>query len=197
MSFEYTGLGLWSSMQWLNPPAEWQYIDGELRVITDKNTDFWRTTHYGFIRDSGHFFYRDVSGDFRARLCFVGRYQDLYDQAGIMVRASETHWLKCGLEFVHGVQYASAVITRQFSDWSVAPLAGQPERVWFEVRRKREAVAVLYSLDGTKFVLLRLADFPVVPTVSVGPVCASPDGGGFEVVFESFTVEPNLQPILD
>lgn len=197
MSSDFGTLSVGHSLQWLNPPALWQEIEGTLRVKTSKNTDFWRVTHYDFIRDSGHFLYREVSGDFRARVCFKGRYQDLYDQAGMMLRASETHWLKCGIEYVNGVQYASAVITRHRSDWSVAPLAGQPERVWFEVRRKKEAVAVFYSLDGVKFVLLRLADFPVDANVTVGPVCASPEGEGFEVLFESFQVEPNLHPILD
>jgi regulation of enolase protein 1 (concanavalin A-like superfamily) len=38
--------------------------DGRLRVVTDAKTDFWRETHYGFIRDNGHFFACRVPGDF-------------------------------------------------------------------------------------------------------------------------------------
>ncbi len=52
----------------LNEPAHWRLDDGDLHVVTDRNTDFWRETHYGFTRDSGHFFGRDVAGDFTAQL---------------------------------------------------------------------------------------------------------------------------------
>ena len=41
---------------WLNAPENWSADGAQLRVTTDANTDFWRKTSYGFIRDSGHFF---------------------------------------------------------------------------------------------------------------------------------------------
>ena len=44
-------------MQWLNEPPVWQMNDDRLHVVTGPNTDFWRVTHYGFIRDNGHFYY--------------------------------------------------------------------------------------------------------------------------------------------
>ena len=74
---------------WLNAPGTWE-LDGErLRVVTDAKTDFWRETHYGFTRDSGHFFGREVRGEFTASLRVRARYETLYDQAGIMVRLDE------------------------------------------------------------------------------------------------------------
>ena len=39
-----------------------------------------------------------------------------------MLRVSETNWMKCGIEYVHGVKQASTVITNDYSDWSVTPL---------------------------------------------------------------------------
>ncbi len=53
---------------WLNPPETWSADGAQLRVTTDANTDFWRKTSYGFIRDSGHFFGMPVDGDFTAQL---------------------------------------------------------------------------------------------------------------------------------
>jgi regulation of enolase protein 1 (concanavalin A-like superfamily) len=41
-------------MQWLNEPPVWQADDGRLHVVTGLKTDFWRVTHYGFVRDNGH-----------------------------------------------------------------------------------------------------------------------------------------------
>lgn len=173
---------------WHNPPSDWHRTKGKIWAKTSLKTDFWRTTHYGFIRDSGHFFYGEVSGDFVATVCITGQYETLYDQAGLMIRADERHWVKCGIEFVDGVQYASAVVTRELSDWSVAPV-GQPERLWMRLRRTKETVEVLYSVDGSAFSMLRLANFPEEPTLAVGLMCASPEREGFEVTFDQFSVE--------
>ena len=60
--------------------------------------------------------YETVTGDFTATVKITGNYAVLYDQAGLMVRESETVWMKCGIEYLEGVQQASAVITRDFSD---------------------------------------------------------------------------------
>jgi regulation of enolase protein 1 (concanavalin A-like superfamily) len=45
-------------MQWLNEPAQWSHSAHQVLLTTNSKTDFWRKTHYGFIRDNGHFFYR-------------------------------------------------------------------------------------------------------------------------------------------
>jgi regulation of enolase protein 1 (concanavalin A-like superfamily) len=42
-------------MDWLNEPPAWREEDGVLTVTTGLKTDFWRETHYGFVRDDGHF----------------------------------------------------------------------------------------------------------------------------------------------
>ena len=177
-------------MHWLNEPPSWQ-IDGDaITVDVAPGTDFWRRTHYGFIRDSGHFGFETIHGDFVATVKVVGDYRDLYDQAGMMVRIDAHHWIKCGIEYVHGVQYASAVVTREFSDWAVTPLAGSPPAIWLRLTRQAETVEIQYALDGVNFTLLRLAYLPPTDTVQAGVMCAAPDGRGFSVVFENLTIAP-------
>ncbi len=122
-------------MEWLNEPPTWNIQGDTLTVRAGPKTDFWRTTHYGFIRDNGHCYYQPVAGDFVAEVCFSGRYAALYDQAGLMLRADERTWLKCGIEYVNGMQHVSAVVTREFSDWSVIPLAHNPLAIWLRAAR--------------------------------------------------------------
>lgn len=171
-------------MEWFNPPRQWRADGGAITVTTSPKTDFWRTTHYGFIRDDGHFYYQDVTGNFTLKAKISGAYRDLYDQAGLMIRIDESNWMKCGVELVEGVQQASAVVTREYSDWSVIPLSSNPASIWFNVKRSGDALEVFYSLNGTNYTMLRLAYFPPVATVKAGLMCASPTGSGFEVAFE-------------
>ena len=119
-----------------------------------------------------------------------GKYHDLYDHAGLMVRLDESTWIKCGMEYVNGEQLVSAVVTRDYSDWSVVPAPHNLPSLWLRVTRKGGAVEIHYSFDGERYAMLRLAHLTLAETVSVGPMCASPDGEGFTVTFEQYAVRP-------
>jgi uncharacterized protein len=173
-------------MQWLNEPTHWSSSSNRIIVSTLPKTDFWRVTHYGFIRDNGHFYFDRVTTDFIVEVEISGSYKDLYDQAGIMIRSDENHWIKTGIEYVDGVQNLSAVVTHDYSDWSVMPLLKSLTSLRLRVERRKEAIHISYLDENSKYALLRLAYFPLVPEVQVGIMCASPEGDGYEVVFDNY-----------
>lgn len=175
-------------MQWYNEPASWKQDNDVIEITADGQTDFWRVTRHGYIVDNGHFYYQDVTGDFIAQVKFTGEYNALYDQAGLMVRLDEKIWLKCGIEFVEGMQNASVVITRDFSDWSVIPLANHPRSVWFRVVRYGASVEIFYSLDGTTYTMMREAYLTPAPILQVGIMAAAPRGDGFSTRFEELSI---------
>ena len=108
-----------------------------------------------------------------------------------MIRKDEINWLKCGIEYVHGIQQASTVITNDFSDWSVTPLKEAPE--WFHLKLvwKAPAVEVFYSIDGKDWIMMRLGYLlgSEETGVKVGLMTCSPDGQGFEVTFKDFEIK--------
>jgi uncharacterized protein len=177
-------------MLWFNEAPEWHEDEGRIHITTGAKSDFWRKTHYGFIRDNGHFYYEMVKGDFDVEVKVSGQYKDLYDQAGLMVRIDEQNWLKTGIEYVDGVQYVSAVFTRDFSDWSVVPLPQNPSFIWLRLTRRAEAIEIHYSINGLDYTLLRMGYLLPEESAGVGLMCASPDGEGFPVSFEGFTIRP-------
>ena len=176
-------------MKWLNEPLQWEIQHDTVKVTSEPDTDFWRITHYEFIRDSGHFYYQQIIGDFVAKVKVSGNYRDLYDQAGLMVRLNETVWLKCGIELVEGVQQISAVVTRDYSDWSIVPMPDNPAAIWLRVTRKGSAIEVSYSLDAKEYTMLRMAYLTSVEAVEVGIMCASPEGRGFSTTFEQLEIQ--------
>jgi hypothetical protein len=175
-------------MEWTNEPQNWTTLGDTVAITSDPKTDFWRKTHYGFIRDNGHFYHRPVTGDFVADVRFSGAYTALYDQAGLMVQVDEATWIKCGIEFVGGVQHVSAVVTRDYSDWSVVPLPQNPSQIWLRVVRQGSTIEVFYALDGAHYTMIRTAFLSAVATAQVGLMCAAPEGDGFAATFEDFTI---------
>lgn len=179
-----------TALKWRNPPTHFVHEGNNLIVQVPGKTDYWRKTFYGFVRDSGPYYYQKVTGDFTATVKITGRYTSLFDQAGIMVRESANIWMKCGIEYTEGIQHASTVITRDFSDWSITPIPSNPESIWLKVTRTSETIETFYSFDGQLYTPMRLGYLSTFMTLEVGMVVAAPIGDGFEVVFEDFEIQP-------
>jgi regulation of enolase protein 1 (concanavalin A-like superfamily) len=174
---------------WINEPPQWDETSATLSLVTGDRTDFWRRTHYGFINDNGHLYGEAVTGDFVASVEVEGEYETLYDQAGLMVRVDDERWMKCGVEYVDGRQYASVVVTRDYSDWSVVPLSGMPERMRFRIARTGDTLEVAWAIPGEPWLMMRTAHLPMPDEVLVGPMAASPERAGFVARFREFAIE--------
>jgi len=173
--------------EWFNEPSTWSLDGDTLKVTTNPKTDFWRNTHYGFTRDSGHCFGIRTQGDFTAQVRVRGQFHALYDQAGLMVRVDESTWLKAGVEFTDDVLMMSSVLTVGQSDWAIGAPVAAPDGFWMRATVARGVLRVQYSIDGTTWPLLRLAPFSSAAHYFVGPVCCTPEPGGLSVEFPRFT----------
>ena len=184
-----TGGELLSRMSWLNPPASAHYADGVLKARSKGKTDFWRKTFYGYVTDNGHFMHLPLVGEFTMQARVNGDYAALYDQAGLMVRLDDKHWMKCGSEFVDGKRWASVVFTHDFSDWSTMEDVSQTGAVWWRVVRKKDSIEAQCSKDGEKFLTIRQGYFPADVQVMAGVMCAAPEGAGFDATFDQLTLK--------
>lgn len=176
--------------RWLNEPASWGLEGGALHVRTDGATDFWRRTHYGFERDSGHFFFRELAGGFTAQVRVRARFEALYDQAGLMVRVDESRWVKAGIELSDGRAMLGSVLTAGQSDWATGAYDGDPGDFWMRATVGDGVLRLQASADGVTWPLLRLAPFPEASTYLVGPMCCTPERAGLTVVFSGFEAGP-------
>ena len=184
---------------WSNSPPNWSVEEnGTLRARSGADTDFWRTTHYGFVRDDGHALLTPRSGEFTATLTFDGDYQTLYDQAGLMVRSGPQSWIKFGVELTDGLPHLSCVVTHGISDWSARPMPEASDRpVTIRVTRIGDAL-LLQSREGEadrngagqSWRMERLAPWPREPiAVGIGPYLCSPQREGFEARFLDFDAD--------
>lgn len=176
-------------MQWLNEPEKWSVENDRISVTSDPQTDFWRITHYGYVTNNGHFYFREVEGDFEITVKVTGDYKDLYDQAGLMIRTDSLHWLKSGIEFVHGTLNVSAVVTHNTSDWSIISRNDKPSALWLKLVRKNDSAELSYSVNGKDYEMQRLAWFPPEVKVQAGIMAAAPEGKGFTATFENLEIK--------
>ncbi len=178
-------------MTWHNEPPFWEVRDGVLICQSGEKTDYWQGTYYGFHRDNGHFLATTHGGEFTATAVFDGRYRELYDQAGMMVRIDDRHWIKCGIEWTDGAAHLSVVVTHSNSDWSAQRLDGLDGPVALRLTRLKDALFVQYRIAESEWHMARLAHWPLDPNeVLVGLAFCSPERRGFEARFHQFEVGP-------
>lgn len=176
-------------MNWFNEPDRWEVKDKRTFVMqVPPQTDYWRVSHYGFTVDDAPFYYTTYGGEFEVKVKITGIYQTTFDQMGLMLRTDHQNWIKAGVEYVNGKQNVSTVVTHNTSDWSVIELDNAPRSIWMKAIRRLDAVEVFYSLDDKKYTMIRTCWLQDNCPVMVGLMGASPDGAGFQAIFEDFKV---------
>ncbi len=174
----------WDDGQWLNAPIATRRDDKDLVVTAVEGSDFWRTTAYGFVHDNGHALLRPLAVGEAVEVSFNLDYDQQFDQAGVLVRASETSWAKAGVEISDGVAQVGAVVTHGVSDWSVAPVPGWTgSEVTIRVSRGDDALTVRATGAGDSWRLVRVAPWLVDGPTAAGPYCCAPTRSGLEVRF--------------
>jgi len=176
--------------EWVNPPVAVSGggASGDFLVTAAANSDFWRTTSYGFVHDTGHALLNDFADGTAMEVSWMLDYDQQFDQAGLLVWHDDRNWIKAGVEFADGAPQLGAVVTREVSDWSVAPVPEWAGReVHLRISRSTDALTVRARCDGP-WQLVRLA--PLDPGLSwrAGLFCASPSRAGLTVRFTSLRV---------
>jgi len=172
----------WAAGEWTREPVSARQEGDALVVGAAEGSDYWRTTHYGFIHDDGHGLLAEWPADAAVEVTFdASTLTALYDQAGLLLWVGDQQWVKTGLEVSDGVLHLGAVVTNGVSDWSMAPV---PE--W-----AGQLVTIRASRSGElgDDITLRVAPFPAA-AASAGPMVCAPMRGDLEVRFTSWVLAP-------
>ncbi|MCI4062440.1 DUF1349 domain-containing protein [Micromonospora sp. R77] len=181
----------WSTGTWLHPPVRAQESADGLTVEPREGSDLWRRTSYGFVHDDASALLAPFPVGSAVEVSFHLDYAAQFDQAGVLVRVDERQWTKAGVEVSDGQPQLGAVVTREVSDWSVAPVPEWSGReVTVRVSRAGDALTVRARVAGEPWRLVRLAPLDPAAEASAGPFCCSPSRGGLVVRFTGWRVGP-------
>jgi regulation of enolase protein 1 (concanavalin A-like superfamily) len=181
----------WRQGWWLHRPPHVAIIKGRLVMRAAEGSDAWRTTSYGFVRDSAHALLTDLPDGWAMQVSFLADFHEQFDQAGIFVRTDETCWTKAGIEFSDGSLQASAVVTDGMSDWSVAAVPSfAGTEVTVRVSRSGTALTIRVRSADDPWRLLRLAPIDPAAVAYAGPYCCAPERDGLAVTFTRWSAGP-------
>ncbi|MGW1061975.1 DUF1349 domain-containing protein [Micromonospora rubida] len=182
----------WAEGRWLHRPVRSEStLDGGLLVEPGAGSDLWRHTSYGFVHDDGPALLAPLPGGTAVEVDFRLDYTEQFDQAGVLVRVDERNWVKAGVEVSDGQPQVGAVVTREFSDWSVAPVPDWSGRdVTVRVSRGGDALTVRARAGGEPWRLVRVAPLAPDAVATAGPYCCAPSRAGLVVRFTGWRRGP-------
>ena len=180
----------WSEGSWTRKPVSISQDGNSLNVEAAAESDWWRTTAYGFIHDDGHALVKEFPNESAVEVSFILNYTEQFDQAGIFVTSDPENWIKAGVEYCDGFPQVGAVVTQVNSDWSVAPVAEwMNQEVTIRVSRSGDAATVRAGINGD-LRLVRVAPLDPTRTWSAGPMFCAPTRAGLTVTFTKWTEGP-------
>jgi hypothetical protein len=177
-------------MAWLHEPT-WRIDSGSLIVRTQRDSDFWQRTHYGFRRDNGHALLEEISGNVAIRARFKFNPTAQYDQCGILIRVDEDNWFKCSIEYENkNDSRLGSVLTRDgYSDWATQDISSKVKDIWYEVEIKNSDITAKFSHDGAIFQQMRICRLNIGDhKLFAGIYGCSPIGNGFDFTVSNLTI---------
>lgn len=184
----------WASGHWSHPPLAAVERGTDLLVTAKEGSDAWRTTSYGFVHDSEHALLAPFPRESAIEVEFTAAFSAQFDQAGIFVRVSDTHWIKAGVEFADERPQLGAVVTDGMSDWSLAPVPDWlNRRILVRVSRSGDALTIRAAADGGEFQLVRVVPFAPGLVAQAGPLVCAPTRAGLTISLHAWRItEPDV-----
>jgi regulation of enolase protein 1 (concanavalin A-like superfamily) len=196
-----------STSKWINPPSKFELSESSVKIITDPNTDFWQRSYYGFRNDNGSALLVENGDNFTFTVKVSFEYRNRYDQCGLIIYLDSENWFKASVEFEKEdfSRLGSVVTNLGYSDWATTDIP-TPSTVWYRLNRRGPDFLIESSMDGEKFVQMRIFHLhklgettremgklnpPAPPTqlVQFGVYACSPLDSSFTSVFEEITFE--------
>lgn len=190
--------GLPRPLSWRLEPPEWQCSDGGLTVCSGPRNDYFHDPATGKRTATAPCALMEVDEP----SFILSTHVELsgtttFDAAVLFVSVSDDTWAKFCLEISPaGDPMIVSVVTRGVSD-DCNSVSLSRASTFLRLAKTPQTLAFHYSLDGSRWHLVRYFSLGALPSVSVGLVAQSPLGPGATVRFSDLAFRtgelPNLR----
>ena len=177
-------------------------------IQTEKNTDLWQRSYYGFRNDNAPALLFESKENFTLTVNVEFRYKKQFDQCGLIVYLDSENWFKSSIEFENNQfsRLGSVVTNSGHSDWATTDIS-LPSEIWYRLSRRGPDFLLEYSVDEHHFKQMRIFHLnalgetteemgkvnPPLPTqerICFGVYACSPSDSSFRAEFTNFMFEP-------
>jgi regulation of enolase protein 1 (concanavalin A-like superfamily) len=113
-----------------------------------------------------------------------------WDGGAIVIKQDSLNWIKfCFEKDYTGARRVVSVVTKNISD-DCNSVEISTNKVFYKVAKADNVITLYYSIDGSKWFLIRHLQFDTTKGFKVGFLAQSPTGDKCEVKFSNITYSP-------
>lgn len=179
-------------LHWTRKPLQTEVTDDKVVIITEKGTDLWARTYYGFHNDnapvlqttsSEQYFSFIVKTEFESNCRF--------DQCGVVMYLDSDNWFKASIEYEdEKIQRLGSVVTNHgYSDWATTDISSDIKSMWYRFSRRGSDFCIECSGNGVDFQQMRIFHmWEGAGEITYGIYACSPSEGSYRATFSNLQI---------
>ncbi len=180
------------SPKWTRKPSHVETDEEKVIIFTEKGTDLWARTYYGFQNDNAPVFQIETDETF---FSFIVKTEfessRRFDQCGVAMYLDSDNWLKASIEYEdENIQRLGSVVTNHgYSDWATTDISSEIKQMWYRFSRRESDFCIECSEDGITYRQMRIFHMREgADKITYGIYACSPTDGSYKATFSHMQI---------
>jgi regulation of enolase protein 1 (concanavalin A-like superfamily) len=183
-------IGNLGDFKWLNEPKSYEIENGKLKVVAEKETDFFNNPEDKKKTSTAPVLFKEINGNFVARALVRPDFTSLWSAVALMVHIDNDNWIKFAFENSDATgKSIVSVVTKNVSDDANGAILSDQDQIWLKVVRKENIYSMHWSENGKDFKMCRLSTMAEADSVKIGIEVQSPVGESATHQIDYFEIE--------
>lgn len=180
------------SPKWTRQPKLAQIGEDEVVIFTERGTDLWARTYYGFQNDNAPVFQIETNDKFFSFIVKT-KFESSrrFDQCGVVMYLDSDNWFKASIEYEDDkMQRLGSVVTNHgYSDWATTDISSDIKSMWYRFSRRNSDYCIEYSEDGINYRQMRIFHmWEGSEKIAYGIYACSPTDGSYQATFSDMKI---------
>src|ERR1043166_3237874 len=166
-----TGLRLKSipfKLFWQNAPENFGISGNRIKIVAGAKTDMFRDPNVTYNTDNAPKLLFKPDNDFVLTVAFEHYFASKWDGGVLVLRQDSLNWIKfCFEKDYTGARRVVSVVTKNISD-DCNSVEIKANKVFYKLAKADNVITLYYSIDGTKWFLVRHLQFDTTTGFTVG-----------------------------
>ncbi len=181
---------------WENKPAVFSAKNNEIIIVAGQKTDMFRDPNATYNTDNAPKLLFNADDNFVLTVSIEHAFNNKWDGGAIVIKQDSLNWIKfCFEKDYTGAKRVVSVVTKNISD-DCNSVKIESNKVFYKVAKADNVITLYYSVEGTKWFLVRHLQFDTDKHFQVGFLAQSPTGQSCTVKFSkiNYTVKKIKDP---
>ncbi|ULQ58321.1 DUF1349 domain-containing protein [Flavihumibacter rivuli] len=175
--------GISQPLRWENNPVAYSFGKNGFTIVAGPKTDMFRDPNVTYNTDNAPKLLFTPDADFVLSVGIQHAFANKWDGGAIVLKQDSANWVKfCFEKDYTGARRVVSVVTRDISD-DCNSVEIPSDKVYFKMARAGKVITLYYSLDQSKWILVRHFQFNATKPLLLGFLAQSPTGNECSVVF--------------